>query len=69
MSSNVARNTPGKVKAHPSFGASCRGPPGIRIPPAGEVRFENPERQRCSICLEQFGHGMLLTGLGADRTL
>lgn len=28
-----------------------------------KVRFEAPERQRCSICLEHFSHGMLLTGL------
>lgn len=27
------------------------------------VRFEAPERQSCSICLEVFGQGMLLTGL------
>mmetsp|Transcript_14298 Transcript_14298/g.39482 ORF Transcript_14298/g.39482 Transcript_14298/m.39482 type:complete len:334 (+) Transcript_14298:52-1053(+) len=31
------------------------------------VRFEAPEMQRCSICLETFRHGMLLTGLNCGH--
>mmetsp|Transcript_108732 Transcript_108732/g.313960 ORF Transcript_108732/g.313960 Transcript_108732/m.313960 type:complete len:365 (+) Transcript_108732:105-1199(+) len=32
-----------------------------------KVRFEAPELQKCSICLEFFGHGMLLTGLSCGH--
>jgi len=31
------------------------------------VRFEAPEMQSCSICLEAFRHGMLLTGLSCGH--
>jgi len=31
------------------------------------VKFESPEMQTCSICLEAFRHGMLLTGLGCGH--
>merc|ERR1719401_1097049 len=31
------------------------------------VRFEAPERLSCSICLEFFRHGMLLTGLSCGH--
>lgn len=31
------------------------------------VCFEDPEMQTCSICLEAFRHGMLLTGLGCGH--